>query len=219
MKYSTLKSSYKKFSHTEGNQYIASEYAILKLAQAIKKFKIKNILEVGLGIGSIAGSILKATEPDEVSLYSGVENNSFCLNSLPANLGVEYNRLSIYPELKYVSYNNLYDLIIIDGKDTNIETVKRFISQHGVIAIEGDRSLQQKTLQSFFPKQINVHCISREKNKSYSPFPHHNWQCGVKFIFIEPTVRQYIWWIKEKIFTKLKYIHRRRRKSNLLHLF
>jgi hypothetical protein len=213
VKYSSLKTSYKKFSGLEGNQHIAGEYAILKLAEIIKIFKVKNVFEVGLGIGSIAGSILRATKADEINQYVGIENNAFCLTSLPANLGVEYRRLSIYPDLNSVPDKKLYDLIIIDGTDTNLNKVRSLISKHGVIAIEGDRSLQQKILQDLFPQQISVHCISKEKNKIYSPFPAANWQGGIKIIFLKPTIRQYIWWIKEKFSTKLKYAYRRRKKN------
>lgn len=212
MKYSSLKTSYIKFSSLEGNQHIAGEYEVLILAEIIKIFKIKNVFEIGLGIGSIAGSILKATKADEISRYEGIENNAFCLVSLPANLGAEYRRLSIYPDLNSVPDKRLYDLIIIDGTDINLLKIRSLISKHGIIAIEGDRSLQQKILQGFFPKNISVHCISREKNKSYSPFPDQNWQGGVKFIFTEPTVHQSIWWVKEKFSTSFKYWYRR---SNL----
>lgn len=193
----------------DGNQHIASEYAILKLAKIITLFKVKNVLEVGLGIGSIAGSILEGTNSNEIARYAGVENNDFCLNSLPANLGPNYKKLKIYTELNSLNDKNVYDLIIIDGKDSKLQKIQSLISRHGIIAIEGDRLLQQKILQSLFPRQIYVHAISTDKNKSYSPFPDQNWQGGLKIIFIEPTTRQYVWWIREKISTKLKYVYKR----------
>ncbi|WZL88450.1 hypothetical protein VS868_12685 [Salinimicrobium sp. 3283s] len=203
-----IKAIYETFCHAEGNQHIAGEYAILKLAEIIKAFKVKNVLEVGLGIGSIAGSILKATKADEINRYEGIENNAFCLTSLPANLEAEYKRLSIYPDLNSVPDKYLYDLIIIDGTDTNLVKIRSLISKHGVIAIEGDRSIQQKLLQDLFPGHLTVHTISKEKNKSYSPFPVQHWQSGLKIIFIEPTVHQYLWCYKEKISTKVKNLYR-----------
>lgn len=192
----------------DGNQHIAGEYAILKLAKIINTFRVKNIFEVGLGLGSIAGSVLKATKANEINLYEGIENNAFCLNSLPANLRAEYNRLSIYPDLGSVPDKHLYDLIIIDGTDSNLGKIRSLISKHGIIAIEGDRGLQQKTLQDLFPNHLTVHTISTEKNKSYSPFPVKHWQSGLKVIFIEPTVHQYLWCYKEKISTKVKNLYR-----------
>ena len=50
---------YKEFAKAEGSQHIASEYAIRKLHELIAVFRIKDVLEVGLGIGSISGILLK----------------------------------------------------------------------------------------------------------------------------------------------------------------
>ena len=54
-----LKDQYLKFSNAEGNQHIASAFAIRKLIELINRFKTKSILELGLGIGSISGCILE----------------------------------------------------------------------------------------------------------------------------------------------------------------
>ena len=64
---------------------------------------------------------------------------------------------------------------------------------------------QQDSLQELFPQHKYVHCISLKKNKEYSPFPAENWQGGIKVIFVYPTLKQKIWWLKEKYFTKIKY--------------
>jgi hypothetical protein len=203
-----LRETYKQFCLTEGNQHIASEYAILKLQELVERFNIKSVLEVGLGIGAIAASLLKLNKH---LVYTGTEDNTFCLKSLPKNLGINYNKLEIFSRLKSLPHDTRYDLVIIDGRDINIEKVKSVITKHGIIAIEGDRSLQQKTLQDLFPHQVNVHMISTGKNKDYSPFPAENWQGGIKVIFVQPTVRQYIWLVKKKIFTKFKYLYRKRK--------
>lgn len=88
-----ISSIYEKFCSAEGNQYIASEYAVYKLQQLIEKFTKKKILEVGLGIGSIAGSLLTINPDNE---YTGIETNEFCLKALKENLKNKFNQIKIF---------------------------------------------------------------------------------------------------------------------------
>lgn len=193
---------YREFCEVEGNQHIASEYAIIKLQEIIERFKINRILEVGLGIGSISGCLLKLNKDIE---YTGTEGNEFCLNALPKNLGGNYDRLMLYNSLSSVPCKEKLDLIIIDGKDHDLISIRNFISKRGIIILEGDRNQQQRVIQDVFKKSAQVHSISLSKNKSYSPFPAGEWQGGLKVIFVNPSIQQYFWWLKEKIKTKMKY--------------
>jgi hypothetical protein len=197
---------YQSFCEAEGNQHIASEYAIVKINGLVEKFRIKKILEVGLGIGSISGIVLALNRNISELGYTGTEANNFCLNALPQNLKEDYSRLRIYSDLTEIPSHKKFDLIIIDGKDQNLRAVKDLISENGILAIEGDRMPQQDSLQELFPDHKYVHCISRKKNKSYSPFQSTHWQGGLKIIFIKPTGIQKLWWIWERISTKLKYL-------------
>lgn len=197
-----LAGSYYKFCLADGNQHIASEYAILKLQELIRRFKIKNVLEVGLGIGSIAGSLMAVN--GELS-YTGTEANAFCLESLPQNLGINYERLRLFPDLGSVPGNTRFDLVIIDGRDTGLKNLKQLLTPGGIIVLEGDRLEQQEVIKEIFPRHRMVHAISLRKNNSYSPFPAKEWQGGLKIIFINPSLGQYVWWMKEKLLTRLKY--------------
>jgi hypothetical protein len=205
---------YQSFCEAEGSQHIASEYAIEKINGLVGKFRIKGILEVGLGIGSISGILLAVNRNKSELDYSGTEANDFCLGALPKNLKEDYNRLQKYSDLTKIPANKKFDLIIIDGKDYKLQIIKDLISENGILAIEGDRVPQQDSLQELFPQHKYVHCISREKNKSYSPFPAPHWQGGLKIIFINPTVFQKLWWLWERISTKLKYWFRKRRQES-----
>ncbi len=196
---------YQSFCEAGGNQHIASEYAIDKLNRLLQKFQIQRILEVGLGIGSISGILLALNRKPDLN-YTGTEANDFCLKALPENLKEDYSQLKIYSDLTEIPSDKKFDLIIIDGKDHNLQAVKDLISENGIIAIEGDRMPQQDSLQELFPDHKYVHLISLKKNKSYSPFLAAHWQGGVKIIFINPTGFQKLWWVKEKISTKLKYL-------------
>lgn len=193
---------YRKFCEVDGNQHIASEYAIIKIQEIIERFNIKRVLEVGLGVGSIAGTLLRLNNN---IIYSGTESNEFCINALAKNLGEKYQKLSLYNSLNSVPENEKFDLIIVDGKDKNLKAIRNFVSKAGIIILEGDRKPQEKAIHNIFEKNVQVHSISLSKNKSYSPFPTSEWQGGLKIIFVNPTFLQYVWWIKEKIKTKLKY--------------
>ncbi len=200
-----LSNLHKIFCEADGNQHIASEYAIEKIIGLVKKFRVKRILEVGLGIGSISGILLAVNRNKPDIDYVGTEANDFCLNALPQNLKEDYRRLRIVSDLTEISADKKFDLIIIDGKDHNLQAIKGLISIDGILAIEGDRMPQQDSLQELFPDHKYVHCISLEKNKEYSPFSTENWQGGLKIIFVNPNLKQNFWWLKEKYFTKIKY--------------
>ncbi len=200
---------YQSFCEAEGNQHIASEYAIGKINGLIEKFPVKTILEVGLGIGSISGIILAVNRDKPELDYTGTEANEFCLGALQKNLKEDYIRLKIYSDLSEIPSNKKFDLIIIDGKDQNVQVIKGLISVNGILVIEGDRMTQQDSLQELFYGHKYVHCISRDKNESYSPFPATHWQGGLKIIFSNPTGSQKLWWMREKISTKLKYWFKR----------
>lgn len=200
-----IKNAYKEFCLAEGNQHIASEYAIEKINGLVQKFRVKRILEVGLGIGSISGIVL-ALNRNRLDLeYAGTEANDFCLKVLPKNLKGDYNRLRIFSNLTLIDSNKTFDLIIVDGNDQRLHHIKKLISKNGVLAIEGERLPQQDLLKELFPDHKYVHCISLKKNKDYSPYSSENWQGGIKVIFVNPTLNQSLWWFKEKCLTKLKY--------------
>ncbi len=197
-----IKEAYKQFCLAEGNQHIASEFALLKLQKLVRNFQVKNVLEIGLGIGSIAGILLALNKNLD---YSGTEANEFCLKALGDNLKSANPRLKIYNSLNELSREQKFELIIIDGNDPDLNLTKGLISINGIIAVEGDRMPQQVILREIFPEHKYVHSISLSKNKNYSPFPSEEWQGGLKIIFVNPTLKQYCWWFKEKIRTKMKY--------------
>lgn len=193
---------YRSFCEKEGNQFIASEYAINRIQELIDDFCVKKVFEIGVGIGSIAASILHLNRNIN---YFGTENNDFCLQALLNNLGENYSRLKLFSDLTEISISSEIDLLIIDGKDPNLPKVTRCLSEKGIIVVEGDRVEQLEELQKLFPHSRHVHSISLSKNRTESPFSCEDWQGGVKVIFVNPNLRQKFWWLKEKMITKLKY--------------
>jgi protein-L-isoaspartate O-methyltransferase len=196
---------YIEFSQYEGSQHIAKEHSVYRILQLLKNEKAKNVLEVGLGIGTIYSAVRKY---DKNITYFGTENNVFCLKSLKINLSGDYNSLVIYNSIEGVSFNNKLDVVIVDGKDKSFNSVKKIIKTNGVIIIEGDRNDQQEEVRKLFPNSKDVHIISLKKNSSAGFFDSNHYQGGVKIIYINPTTKQNINWIAQKISTKLKYIIR-----------
>lgn len=197
--------SYQSFCEANGSKHIASEYSIEKINELVKTFHLKGILEIGLGIGSICGIVLSVNRNKPRFEYVGTEANDFCLKALKKNLEEDYNRLEIYSDLNNMPFFKKFDLLIIDGKDENLQAIKDLISKNGIIVIEGDRILQQDLIQKLFPNHKYVHSISLKKNNDYSPFSNENWQGGVKIIFVNSTMKQSLWWFVEKFLTKIKY--------------
>ena len=123
-----LRETYKQFCLAEGNQHIASEFAVLKLQELMESFNIKSILEVGLGIGAIAGSILAINKD---LTYTGTENNKFCLEALTKNLGKEHKHLHLISGVNELSLEASYELIIVDKDALNfyqqLESINNYL--------------------------------------------------------------------------------------------
>ena len=99
------KSVYKKFSNIEGNHGIASEYAIETILKLIKKYNVKSILELGLGIGYISDAILKYSKEKNLNInYIGTEANTYCLSVLNDN--VEY-----FKDILKIIFHNTHAII------------------------------------------------------------------------------------------------------------
>ncbi|MDN3202995.1 hypothetical protein [Algoriphagus sediminis] len=198
--------SYKYFSKKEGNQHIAGQYALEKILDIIEINQPSKILEVGLGIGSISYTILNSSYyKNEDLIYHGTEANEFCLNALKSNLGTHYDRVSISSDLHSMNSEILYDLIIIDGSDESITEIKGKISPHGVIFIEGHRGAQTETMKEVFPNHKHTLCISDFKNSKDGPFSSDSWSGGGQLIYVNPTTKQLIHFLKERFNTSFKY--------------
>lgn len=194
---------YRKFSRAEGSQYIASEFAILKILELVQKFKPKKILEVGVGIGTISDSILKAYKNSYPQEVYATEDNEFCISQLPKNLGSSFQYLKLYEAIQDLPKNLKLDLIIIDGKDSNLKELKPRMGPRCILVVEGDRKDQTDLVSRLLPNSKFVHSITSEKNNSYSNRPKDHYKGGVKIIFSNPDWKQNIEWLRLKIFSKI----------------
>lgn len=194
--------NYKRFCKIEGNEYIASEFALETILNIIKKFKVTTILELGLGIGSISDTVLKQAKKENKKIsYVGTEKNEFCLNALKSNV-IDYNQIELYSELNQIK-NKKFNLIIIDGYDDTLKETVSFCEKNAIIFIEGDRKGQTEIILQIFPESKYVNIITLSKNKpyahGYSPLTHYIG--GGQLIFINPTFKMKLFWFQQKVST------------------
>jgi len=203
------KKQYIKFSNFPGSEYIASEFALLQILKFISRYKIENFLEVGVGIGTISDSVIKLSIDKNLSINCyGTEANDFCLKEIPKNLKLNLYKLILFDNVSEIKNDVKFDLIVVDGKESALNILKKHVTKHSIIMIEGDRSEQTALIKKLFPNSKLAHLISIDKNGSYSKKDHDHYQGGVKVIFTNPTTFQYLQWAKYKIVMKLKYLKR-----------
>jgi hypothetical protein len=198
--------NYKRFCELEGNEYIASEFALETIIKIIKKINVKSILELGLGIGSISDTVLKYSNNHNKKIsYFGTEKNEFCLNVLKTYVE-DFKKINVFPELNLIS-GNTFDLIIIDGYDATLKQIVSYCKKNTMIYIEGDRSGQRDSILKTFPKCKYVNIITMSKKKPYA----HGYSetthfiGGGQLIFIDPTGFMSLFWLQQKISTFIKY--------------
>jgi hypothetical protein len=199
--------TYLKFSKIEGNQHIASEYALKCALRLIQDFQLKSILEVGIGIGCIADTILESSP--NLS-YTATEANAFCLNAIKSNVA-QIDRVKLYDDLNQIPENTFFDFIIIDGSDDSLAQVKRMCTPKTVIFIEGGRALQVASLKKIFPNVLHAEMLSDYKNPACGPFSSQFWCGGGQLIFPYPNFKMRWYYWKEKWAT---YQKRKKRKAN-----
>ena len=204
----TVKENYKRFCKLDGSEYIATGFALSIIIKLIERFNIKSVLELGLGIGAIADTVLKFSEQSNWNLkYVGTEENDFCNNALRKNIEY-YTKLEHYNNLSELDPNNSFDLIIIDGLDDNFQQIKSYCKKRSIIFIEGDRTPQTNIIMSIFPKARHVNVITLEKNKSYSHGNPDFFIGGGRIIFINPDTKMTLFYWQARISTYIKRILR-----------
>lgn len=200
---------HKRFCTCEGSEFIASEFSLMKILQMIKIFEVKSVLEVGVGIGTIADTVLEYSNSVAKPLaYCGTESNPFCLQAIPQNTS-HFPKLSLYRTLSEVPRNIKFDLLIIDGQDEALKNILSLCSPQAIIFIEGDRMPQMQLLLKMFPRGKYVNVTSNKKNPIYAPGGSGRYVGGGRVIFTNPDIFMTLYWIKEKVKTHfLRYFRR-----------
>lgn len=200
--------NYYKFCHLEGNNYIASEFALYQILKIIEDFKINSVLEIGLGIGSISDTVLKKQKAAGKKIrYVGTEANEYCKNALRNNVEF-YSEIEQYEDLSELKSGSKFDLIIIDGQDETLPDIVSFCKERTIIFIEGDRTPQAELILSIFPRAKLVQLITVQKNRTYSPGNPSFFVGGGRLIFTNPNSKMKMYWFKEKVFSYIKRYYR-----------
>ena len=198
-----VEENYLKFCQLDGNEYIASEFVIYKILRMIKKFGLHDILELGVGIGTIADTVLNYSEASKVTInYVGTEEDEFCKNALKNNVE-RYSDLKLFENLQSIPKEFKFDLIIVDGS-ADLDLIKDSCKNKCIILVEGDRMKQTDKILSIFPKASYVQLISLTRKKEYAPGKKRVYKSGARLIFLNPdlSMKIYIW--KHKVITYFK---------------
>ncbi|WNM20257.1 class I SAM-dependent methyltransferase [Flavobacterium capsici] len=199
--------TYYKFSFVEGNQHIANEYALKCILRIIEAFNVKDVLEIGIGIGCIADTVLEYSQNIK---YTATEANEFCLNAIKENVS-QIKRVELYSNLAEIPEDIFFDLIIIDGTDESLGKLKRLCKNETIIFLEGGRPIQVQILRSFFLKAFYTQMISYNKNPNYGPFSSEDWCGGGQLIFPNPNFKMKFFYWKERIATYIKRKYRKKK--------
>lgn len=192
--------NYRRFCSFEGNEYIVSEYALQMIVKIIEKFQIHSILELGLGIGTIADTVLSVCRRKNYPLsYSGTEENIFCREALTKNIR-DFSELELFFKLEDIPSDRKFDLIIIDGKE-DLNNINQFCKPDSILLVEGDRLEQTKLLLSKFSQSKYLHATTLERKKPYAPGRREVYQGGLRILFLDVDLKKKLFRIKHKLRT------------------
>lgn len=131
---------YQRFRERPGSNHIASWRALACLAAVVRKYRPKEVLEFGCGIGTITYMLLRASSEIHVL---GIESNGFCLDQLDQNIPAELGSRLDVARIGDDGTDRRFDLVIIDGKyDPN----GAFFRPGTICFIEGSRPRQAAQL-------------------------------------------------------------------------
>ena len=131
---------YRRFRERPGSDHIASWCALACLAAIVRKYRPKEVLEFGCGIGAITYLLLSASSEIRVL---GIESNGFCLDQLDQNIPAEFGSRLDVARIGDDRTDRQFDLLIIDGKyDPN----GAFFRPGTICFIEGSRPWQAAQL-------------------------------------------------------------------------
>lgn len=149
---------YNTFHMKEGSEFIATPVTIQALIDISKKTSIKNVLEMGSGIGTISYTLLKYTDA-HIDLY---EDNEYCQNALKKNLEQFEGRYTLLPNYKIHPPRKRYDLFIVDGGNGKrhdggaidaIDSLLNFIDDISIVYVEGHRYTQRARLRKILSRR------------------------------------------------------------------
>lgn len=207
----TAKEVFKVFAHKEGNEYIATEPALIGIGNLVKKNACKNILEVGIGIGTIpyfiSQLLMHNSLPASAITYYGTEDHAYCIDQFKINMA------GASPKLHFNHILNLdeipagikFDFIVIDGGDLALQSIKNHVHNRTVILVEGDRKTQRTVLMQLFGGSISAYgFVSNKVAPDYNPKGKGKKEGGYTVFLLNPTRYEKIFCYCQNKITALK---------------
>lgn len=206
--------AYDKFLVKEGNEHIASEFALYGLLKAIHSKKPKSVLEIGLGIGSICYTVLYAQEEGLIQKlnYVGTENNEYCLRQLAINLQDIKEPYTICHHLQELE-NMRFDFIIVDGADPGFTALHKLINNQTTIFIEGLRDEQIQVIKRLLTGMPYIYSKTICYNRNYQfRSINKSFLGGYTLFILHPTYLDQLKLLYMKIVNKVNFWIYQRRK-------
>lgn len=105
---------YAEFRAKPESQHIATEFALVELANLVGRIKPRRVLEIGAGIGTITKLLLQ--HPDRPQYLTATEAHPVCLSELEKNLnGLSRSGYDLVQSAEQLDTGIEYDLVIFDG--------------------------------------------------------------------------------------------------------
>ncbi len=201
---------YRRFAGCDGNQHIASEFALEQLLLVVRRWRPRDVLEIGLGIGSISYSVMSGYRLHGQGVrYCGTERNPFCLSELRRNLGELFPKLEVFPDVTSIPAARRFDLVIVDGQDPALSRLGALVKKRAIIFVEGDRRDQFTLLRDVFPNSLAYRTVSLRRNPRYGPISADHWSSGCHVAFVDPDMPQTLSYLMNRMSSSLKYRVRR----------
>ena len=132
---------YRRFRKRPGSEHIASLQALACLAAVVRKYRPKEVLEFGCGIGTITYLLLSASSDLRIL---GIDSNRFCLDQFDQNIPKGFRSRLDIARIGDDRTKDRFDLVIVDGKYNADDA---FCRPDTICFIEGNRKRQAARLE------------------------------------------------------------------------
>ena len=197
---STATYTYNLFKQKEGSDHIASLNCLGGIIRYVKWRCPEAILELGIGIGTIPFALQEAVRRNELEnnfKYYGTEADQFCIEAFRKNVPGYQHFINHFFKLADVPTGQMFDFIIVDGRDSNFDKIINFLNRRGIIIVEGGRSSQT----SFIDNAKNKRKFLKYSNIAFSIKAFG----GYTIYLFEPSILDYFWFMHGKISTFIKW--------------
>jgi len=192
--------TYSIFKKKDGSEHIASLNCLSGIIKYVNNRKSENILELGIGIGTIPFALKEAKRMKEIKhdfVYYGTEANQFCIDEFKKNIPGYEDFINHFPSLSNIPEDIMFDFIIVDGRDGSFDEILQRLKFGGVIIVEGGRRKQLSEIDR---------CAGKRKYLKSSEIALTTGHLGgYSVFFFDPSFLDYLLYMKNRIRTFVVY--------------